>query len=91
MYKDLTQPANVGHLLMALSVDAFMPRKQFYQRLSVLTGSIKSAKKCKGTNELFLPGEREVLTKRKRKEAGITLDEATLKELRSLANQLAVD
>lgn len=90
MYKNLTQPANVGHFLMALNVEAFMPEAVFFERIKGLIGSIKAAKKCEGTSEIFLPGEREAETRRERTQRGIDLEEATLKELQQIAIQYSI-
>jgi LDH2 family malate/lactate/ureidoglycolate dehydrogenase len=91
MYKDLTQPANVGHFLVALNIEAFMPKKMFYDRMRTLIDSIKSAKRRDGTIEIHVPGERKMQTKQERLAHGIRLDEPTLKELREIGLQYSVN
>lgn len=90
MYKDLTQAANVGHFLMALSVESFMPKDEFYARVEALSGSIKSARKRGGVSEVYLPGERKFKAKEERTKKGIVLDEATLNELKEISEQYSV-
>ena len=90
MYKDMEHPANVGHMVMAINVEAFMPKKAFYGRVQSMIAEVKSSKKRPGISEINIPGERKSRTKQKRISDGIPVDESVLKELSSLAAKLKV-
>jgi len=91
MYKDMAHPANVGHMLMAINPEAFMPREIFIERMQNLVAGIKSLKKRPGTTEINYPGERKDRVKKTRKSSGITLDESVVRELADLAKELNVE
>ncbi len=84
MYKDMNHPANVGHMLMAVNIEAFMAKELFYERIGRLADQIKSSKKRLGTSEINIPGERKHRVKEDRSKSGIVLDQSTIKELRAL-------
>ncbi len=90
MYKDMEHRANVGHMLMAINVEGFMPLNVFYDRVKSLTSDIKSSKKRKGVDEIHLPGERKFLKRDSRTKQGIPLDGSVVKELSQLASELDV-
>lgn len=90
MYKDMEHPANVGHMVMAINVEGFMPLNEFYDRVKALTTDIKSSKKRKGVDEIHLPGERKSINKNLRLKQGIPLDASVVKELSELASAMNV-
>ncbi len=90
MYKDLEHRANVGHMLIALNVDAFMPKDVFLKRVQSMVGDVKSSKKRPGVNEISIPGERKDRVRQKRMKNGIVLDASVVTELASLAYELDV-
>jgi LDH2 family malate/lactate/ureidoglycolate dehydrogenase len=47
-----------GNLLWALDVEAFLPRKEFLQRMDAQLDQIKQGERLPGVDELLLPGER---------------------------------
>jgi LDH2 family malate/lactate/ureidoglycolate dehydrogenase len=91
MYKDFTQPANVGHFLVAVNVEAFMPGPVFFDRMHSLVEGIKSAKKRERPSEIHVPGERKFRIRRERSTYGNTLDEQTLKELQQVGSQCSIE
>ena len=90
MYKDMKRPANVGHMLMAINVEAFMPQAEFIDRIKAMNTDLKSSKKRPGVDEINLPGERKFKTRQKRVKEGITVESSVIKELSALAVELNV-
>ncbi len=90
MYKDMAHPADVGHMLMAVNVEGFMPKGTFYERIGRLADQIKSSKKRPGTSEIYIPGERKRHVKLERLRSGIVLDNTTIKELLGLGEKYGI-
>ncbi len=90
MYKDMNHPANVGHMLIAINVEAFMRKTDFIERVNVMTADLKSSKKRPGVDEIHLPGERKFRTRQKRANDGIAIDASVTKELSALAAELNI-
>lgn len=90
MYKDMTRPANVGHMLMAINVEGFMPKGAFLDRVQSSIKDIKSSKKRPGIDEINFPGEEKDCVKQVRISLGIPLDEPVVRELRDAAKKYNV-
>lgn len=90
MYKDMEHRANVGHMLMALNIEAFMSGEEFHGRIKEMTAELKSSKRRAGVEEILLPGERKYGKRARRAKDGIPVDESVVKELSSLAAGLGV-
>ena len=90
MYKDFTRPANVGHFVMALNVEAFMEKELFFERVDALRTSIKSMHTRPDVTELRLPGERKYRTREERLKEGISLEEEVVQQLKELAREVEV-
>ncbi|MBC7330846.1 MAG: Ldh family oxidoreductase [Synergistetes bacterium] len=89
MFTDFTKPMGVGHFMMAIKVESFMPIEEFKARVDEYIRTIKNSKKAKGVKEILLPGERSWKTERERLKKGIPLSEKAmeaLKEAMSLVN-----
>jgi L-2-hydroxycarboxylate dehydrogenase (NAD+) len=56
---DADAKRNVGHLFISLNLEHFMEAEEFFSRIEELIQSIKQAPKAEGTEEIFLPGEKE--------------------------------
>lgn len=81
---------DVAHTMIAISIDAFMPRKLFAQRLEALIGDVQSAPPIDPSRPVQLPGQAEQERARRRLERGIPVDGATVRGLRELAAELGV-
>ena len=86
---DTTDTAqHVGHLMGAIKIDCFMPLDDFIKRIDALIDLLKSSQKAPGTTEIFVPGEIEYLTTRKRLKEGIPLQKKVVEALNDLAAEL---
>jgi ureidoglycolate dehydrogenase (NAD+) len=52
-------PVNQSHCFIAVNVEAFEPAAEFKQRMDTLIRQIKDAAKAKGSDRIWLPGEKE--------------------------------
>lgn len=81
---------DVGHFLLALNPEVFMPRPEFQARLEQLVTEIKSAQPIEPGGEIYLPGELEYRREQQRLQAGIPVDQNTVIRLRELAHERGI-
>jgi len=91
MYKNMDRRQDVGHFFFLLDIAAFMDMAEFKQRLDKAIDEIKGCRKRPGVAEIFVPGERSHQKARQNLGDGISLDEATRKELKVLCEELGVE
>lgn len=91
MYKNMDRKQDVGHFFFLLDIVAFMDVAEFKQRLDKAIDDIKNCRKRPGVNEILVPGERSHQKAQQNLAQGITLDDATKKELKILCEELGVD
>lgn len=90
MYKNMDRKQDVGHFFCLLDISAFMDVTEFKRRLDKAIDDIKSCRKRPGVNEILVPGERSWQKAQQNIAQGITVDEATQKELKTLCEELRV-
>jgi L-2-hydroxycarboxylate dehydrogenase (NAD+) len=78
---------DVGHFLLALNPDTFMPRAEFQARLEQLVAEIKAAEPIELGGEIYLPGELEYRREQQCLKEGIPVDQNTVGKLRELAQE----
>jgi len=82
---------DVGHSLIAIRPDAFLPRFEFEQRLEKLLEEVKGAPPIDPDHPVLLPGEPEFKRMEERRSKGIPIDQNTVEQLRELAKELDVE
>ncbi|HTV41881.1 MAG TPA: Ldh family oxidoreductase [Candidatus Sulfotelmatobacter sp.] len=90
MYKNMDRKQDVGHFFFLLDISAFMDVAEFKLRLDKTIDDIKSCRKRPGVNDILVPGERSHQKARQNLAEGISVDEATRKELKALCEELRV-
>jgi LDH2 family malate/lactate/ureidoglycolate dehydrogenase len=90
MYGDFDRPQGMGHFLVALNVEAFVPLTQFCQQVDGLVEAIKETKKAEGVEEVFLPGEIEFRRRERAFRDGVTISAEVAQELRALGRTLGL-
>jgi LDH2 family malate/lactate/ureidoglycolate dehydrogenase len=90
MYKNLDRKQDVGHFFCLLDIDAFMDVPEFKRRIDATIDRIKACRKRPGVEEILVPGERSARTRATNLANGITLDAATVAELRQLCEQYGI-
>ena len=84
------EPAGVAHSFMAIDLAAFTDVAAFQARMDAYVDEIKSSKKARGSEVIYLPGEPEHLRLRERMEKGIPLQAKVVEELRAIGKDLGV-
>lgn len=91
MFIDFTRPMGVGHFMMAVNVESFMPIDDFRKKVDIYIREIKGSKKAKGFEEILLPGERSFRTMQRRLKEGIPLSEEALNAIRDALDLVGFD
>ncbi|PHH74246.1 hypothetical protein CDD82_5035 [Ophiocordyceps australis] len=82
---DASRPANVGHFLVAIKPDLFMPLDEFRDRMQYLYERVVGSAKMQGVDRIYFPGEIERLTEAERTKSGIPLVAAEIDALNAEA------
>lgn len=91
MYKNMDRKQDVGHFFCLLDIAAFVDVAEFKRRMDKAIDDIKSCRKRPGVTEILVPGERSHQKAQHSLAQGISLDEATRKELKILCEELGVE
>lgn len=83
-------PAGTAHSFMAISLAAFTDVTAFNARMEAYVDEIKSSKKARGTEVIYVPGEPEHLRVQERIEKGIPLQAKVAEELRAVGKDLGI-
>ena len=81
---------DVAHTMIAIDIEAFMPRAEFEERLERLIEDVLSAPPIDTDQPVQLPGQAEQMRARTRLANGIPVDRGTVARLRDLATDLDV-
>lgn len=90
MYSDFSKPQNVGHWMLALDVERFLPFMQFIHRMDRLAADAHAIAPAPGFTSVLVPGEPEERNKTARLNHGIDLPPATIEELTTLGTSCGV-
>ncbi|MEP1209671.1 MAG: Ldh family oxidoreductase [Rhizobiaceae bacterium] len=80
--------SGVGHLVIALNVDAFRPYEDFLDDMDLMVEQIKSTPLAKGFDEIFYPGELETRNEERLRNDGVNLPTETVEQLNKYADRL---
>lgn len=87
---DASKPADVGHFLVAIKPDLFMPLEDFKERMDYLYQRVVESDKMVGVERIFFPGEIEQLTYEERMKKGIPYTGSEVDVLNNEANLVGV-
>lgn len=90
LYDEGDRKQNVGHLFIAIAVDAFMPIDAFKERIHRFIREVRSQPRLPGVDRIFLPGELELEAATRAARAGVPISDAGLHELAELARRFNV-
>jgi LDH2 family malate/lactate/ureidoglycolate dehydrogenase len=90
LYKN-PKSQDVGHLLMAIDVEWFMPREEYAARLQALVDEVQSSELRPGVDHIYLPGEIEHLREQKKRTEGVPLERSVYEDLKALAGEIGVE
>ncbi len=76
-YKAYDRPQDVGHFLLAMRPDLFMPEDRYRARMDTLIERVRSCATAAGFDEVLIAGEPERRNEQERRRTGIpyTADE----------------
>lgn len=83
--RDGAKPNVDGHFVLVIDIAAFCEPAQFKQRADQIVAQIHQARRAPGVEALLVPGELEERIAKKSRADGIPLNEATIRDLRSVA------
>ncbi|MCL0044474.1 Ldh family oxidoreductase [Dehalococcoidia bacterium] len=78
---------NDGCLMLVLNVEAFRPLKSFKREVTEFAKYINSTSPAPGYDRVYYPGELEHLTKQRRLQEGIYIEDATWDRLQGLVKE----
>ncbi len=84
MYDDLERPQNIGHLFGVLPIHLFEDVDVYKTRMKKALRDIRGVRRAPGVDRVYLPGEREALSKIELQRNGIALGTGVLKELNEM-------
>jgi len=89
-YKVYDRPQGVGHFILALRPDIFMPAESFNERMAALVTKVHENPRAEGFSEILIPGEPEARIEAGRLQGGIPYNRADLAPLLDLAKARGV-
>ena len=90
IYENFSRPNGVGHVFMSIDVEAFVPRKAYFDRIETLVGFIQGAEQVSSAFEPVVPGNRRWSIYDKHAVEGLQLDDRTYEALCSVGKELGV-
>jgi LDH2 family malate/lactate/ureidoglycolate dehydrogenase len=84
------QPQRIGHLFGAIDIDQMVPLVEFRRRAGELVRQVHAARPAQDVSGIFVPGEIEWQTRRRRLEQGIPLPEGVRHGLVELGAELGI-
>lgn len=89
-FSDMSRPADVAHLFIAIDIAAFLDLASFKERLQALLTEMRELPLAPGFDRVTLPGEIEQECMAERLANGVPLDPAVLADLQQLSAQTGV-
>jgi ureidoglycolate dehydrogenase (NAD+) len=90
MYGDLNNPRNLGHFVMALDVNRFMPLDIFKRHLGEMLHEFSALPPAEGFSQVLYPGQIEGLRRQQRLAEGIPIPPGLFQELQDLGKTYKV-
>ena len=87
---DFSTPRKLGHFLIAISLNAFTTKKQYFQGMKKYMSDLKKQKPKNYNNPILFPGEKEKIISKKRLKFGIPIDKELKKDFLYLADKYKV-
>jgi LDH2 family malate/lactate/ureidoglycolate dehydrogenase len=91
LYEDMENPQNIGHLQGAIPIDLFQDRDRYDARMEKAVREIQNTEKAAGADRVYMPGEREHLSREKALKDGVPLGAGVLDDLRATGKSLGID
>jgi LDH2 family malate/lactate/ureidoglycolate dehydrogenase len=90
MVDDVSNVANTGHAIAALSVDTFCPLDEFKRQVDAIVREMRESDKLPNVERIFVPGEQSAAKMRDRTTNGIPMPKHLRDSLNACAQELGV-
>ena len=90
LYRNVAQPSHCAHMCAAVRIERFMPFAQFCRRVDEIIDLMHSCPHASSVERIYVPGEIEHETQRRRLARGIPLNPVLKKELAALGDELGI-
>lgn len=90
LYNNPTRAQGVGHFFTAMRIDRFRSVAEFKADMDAMIREVKSQPLAKGFDKIMVAGEPEANTERDRREKGVPLSDAVVKDLTKLGETTGV-
>jgi LDH2 family malate/lactate/ureidoglycolate dehydrogenase len=84
LYGDFDRNQNVGHFLWALDINSILPVGEFTERMDKLIDELKASRLIEGVEKIYVPGEKEFLTREENIAKGVPVTLGVLRELNAM-------
>jgi LDH2 family malate/lactate/ureidoglycolate dehydrogenase len=88
IYGNFTEPLAIGHSFAAIDLDYLTDIDEFKRNMDREIGFIKNSRKAAGSDEIFLPGEREARNYQRQMQNGIDMPAEVIDEIRGISTRL---
>lgn len=85
---DTATPTDAGHAFLAIDVESFMDRDEFYARMQHLVAELHGAETVEGVDQVLVPGDLEQAHEDRARAQGLDLPASTVERLRVVAERL---
>lgn len=89
--QDMSTPRRLGHFLMVMKPDLFIPEEFYHQHLITYLDDLRSQAAVSDDVTVMAPGDREWKEQEKRKKDGIPIDSALWDELKNLSLRFGME
>jgi LDH2 family malate/lactate/ureidoglycolate dehydrogenase len=87
---DMTRPQRLGHLVMAIHIEAFCPLPEFLRTMEAMIDDLKSTPRAEGVEQIWMPGEMEMHRREERLRNGFPVSRVVLDEVRAVGAECGV-
>lgn len=88
--QDASRPQDVGHFMMALNVEHFVPLAEFTGRIDELIDAVHASQPAAGVDRIYVPGEIEAEQERERTADGVPVAAHVVADLERMARSCGV-
>jgi len=81
----------MGHFFLAIDISKFLPVNTFRKIAGSILRDLQNSRKEPGRERIFVPGEKEHLTRKERLKTGIPLPPDFLEKLHRMAREIDVE
>ncbi len=90
MYGEMDQPRKLGHFILVLDVNRFMPLEQFKEYLGQMLSEFHALPTAQGFTKVYYPGEIEGERREQRTRDGLPIDPGLYQELEELGARFGI-